>query len=182
MGTVLEVGRLLRPDPDPAPRLRGGTAAHRQPRNGATAADPVGCRGINVGDHTACLAHLNAADRAAYLAGLSPGADIDWVDAAHLALHDIDLSRCRFAGAVHLDRIVLTTDTPDPVNPSGPLTERVTTERFEKSLRAVINSVILRSSGQDLTTTGTYTEMISRLAEPVLLGLAVLAVRSRVKR
>ncbi|MGW0552360.1 pentapeptide repeat-containing protein [Streptomyces altiplanensis] len=79
-------------------------------------------------------------------------------------------------------KIVLTTDTPDPVNPTGPLTERVTTERLEKSLRVVINSVIFRSSGQDLTTTGTYTEMTSRLAEPVLLGLAVLAVRSRVKR
>ncbi|WP_328842988.1 pentapeptide repeat-containing protein [Streptomyces sp. NBC_00258] len=78
--------------------------------------------------------------------------------------------------------IVLTTDTPDPVNPTGPLTERVTTERGEKALRVVINSVIFRSSGQDLTTTGTYTEMTSRLAEPVLLGLAVLAVRSRVKR
>jgi beta-lactam-binding protein with PASTA domain len=79
-------------------------------------------------------------------------------------------------------KISLTTATPDPVNPSGPLTERVTAERFEKSLRVVINSVIFRSSGQDLTTTGTYTEMTSRLAEPVLLGLAVLAIRSRVKR
>ncbi|WSQ75122.1 pentapeptide repeat-containing protein [Streptomyces xinghaiensis] len=75
-----------------------------------------------------------------------------------------------------------TTDTPDPVNPTGPWPERVTTERFEKGLRVVINSVVFRSSGQDLTTAGTYTEMASRLAEPVLLGLAVLAVRSRVKR
>ncbi|MEU3855699.1 pentapeptide repeat-containing protein [Streptomyces sp. NPDC029554] len=79
-------------------------------------------------------------------------------------------------------QIVLITDTPAPVNPTGPLTERVTTERFEKALRVVINSVVFRSSGQDLTTAGTYTEMTSRLAEPVLLGLAVLAVRSRVKR
>jgi hypothetical protein len=62
------------------------------------------------------------------------------------------------------------------------LTERVTAERFEKALRVVINSVAFRSSGQDLTTVGTYTEMASRLAEPVLLGLAVLAVRTRVKR
>ncbi|MFE6410119.1 pentapeptide repeat-containing protein [Streptomyces sp. NPDC057837] len=79
-------------------------------------------------------------------------------------------------------QVVLTTDTPDPVNPTGPLTERATTERFEKALRVVINSVVFRSSGQDLTTAGTYTEMTSRLAEPILLGLAVLAVRSRVKR
>ncbi|MGA5143214.1 hypothetical protein [Streptomyces azureus] len=46
----------------------------------------------------------------------------------------------------------------------------------------MINSVIFRSSGHDLTTTGTYAEMTSRLVEPILLGLAVLAVRSRVKR
>ncbi|MEU5137458.1 pentapeptide repeat-containing protein [Streptomyces californicus] len=79
-------------------------------------------------------------------------------------------------------QVTLTTDTPDPVNPTGPLPDRVTSERFEKALRVVINSVVFRSSGQDLTTIGTYTEMVSRLAEPVLLGLAVLAVRSRVKR
>ncbi|MDN3271928.1 pentapeptide repeat-containing protein [Streptomyces sp. MA15] len=79
-------------------------------------------------------------------------------------------------------QVTLTTGTPDPVNPTGPLLDRVTSERSEKALRVVINSVVFRSSGQDLTTTGTYTEMTSRLAEPVLLGLAVLAVRSRIKR
>ncbi|NMI60940.1 MULTISPECIES: pentapeptide repeat-containing protein [unclassified Streptomyces] len=78
--------------------------------------------------------------------------------------------------------LVLTTDTPDPRNPTGPWTERVATGRFEKALRVVINSVVFRSSDQDLTTAGTYTEMTSRLTEPVLLGLAVLAARSRVKR
>jgi uncharacterized protein YjbI with pentapeptide repeats len=79
-------------------------------------------------------------------------------------------------------KLKLTTDTPDPRNPTGPLSERVSTERFEKALRVVITSVVFRSSGEDLTTAGTYTEMASRLAEPVLLGLAVLAVRGRVKR
>lgn len=79
-------------------------------------------------------------------------------------------------------KLKLTTDTPDPRNPTGPLSKRVSTERFEKALRVVINSVVFRSSGQDLTTAGTYTEMASRLAEPVLLGLAVLAVRGRLKR
>ncbi|GAA1884515.1 hypothetical protein GCM10009837_02540 [Streptomyces durmitorensis] len=74
------------------------------------------------------------------------------------------------------------TDVPEPSNPVGPLHERVSTERFESGLRVVVNSVIFRSSGQDLTTSGTYTEMASRLFEPVLLGLAVLAVRGRVKR
>jgi hypothetical protein len=79
-------------------------------------------------------------------------------------------------------QVTLTTDTPDPANPTGPLPNRVTSNRFEQALRVVINSVVFRSSGQDLTTTGTYIEMASRLAEPILLGLAVLAVRSRVKR
>ncbi|OEJ28802.1 hypothetical protein AS594_34545 [Streptomyces agglomeratus] len=41
------------------------------------ATDPVGCRGIHVPGHTACLAHLAEADRDAYLAGLTPGTDID---------------------------------------------------------------------------------------------------------
>jgi hypothetical protein len=79
-------------------------------------------------------------------------------------------------------QISLTTDTPAPRNPAGPLHDRLTSQRAEKALRIVVNSVIFRSSGQDLTTAGTYTEMTSRLLEPVLLGLAALAVRGRVKR
>ncbi|MFF4837946.1 pentapeptide repeat-containing protein [Streptomyces sp. NPDC001315] len=78
--------------------------------------------------------------------------------------------------------ITMTTDTPDPVNPNESYAVRLSSERFEESLRVVINSVIFRSSGQELTTAGTYTEMVSRLAEPVLLGFAVLAIRGRVKR
>jgi uncharacterized protein YjbI with pentapeptide repeats len=86
------------------------------------------------------------------------------------------------AGTTDGRRITLTTKKPTPVNPEGPYTERLSAERFEKSLRVVANSVIFRASGQDLTTTGTYVEMTARLVEPALLGLAVLAVRSRVKR
>ncbi|MFP3991062.1 pentapeptide repeat-containing protein [Streptomyces sp. E11-3] len=67
----------------------------------------------------------------------------------------------------------------DPQNPTG---NRFTGERFEKALNVTLNSVVFRSSGQDLTTVGAYIEMTSRLTEPVLLGLAVLAVRNRVKR
>ncbi|MGA5315779.1 pentapeptide repeat-containing protein [Streptomyces pseudogriseolus] len=79
-------------------------------------------------------------------------------------------------------RITLTTRKPTPVNPDGAYSRRISGERFEKSLRVVANSVIFRASGQDLTTTGTYVEMTARLVEPGLLALAVLAVRSRVKR
>ncbi|MDT0310027.1 pentapeptide repeat-containing protein [Streptomyces sp. DSM 44917] len=91
--------------------------------------------------------------------------------------------RPEFAGRVGADgEVALTSDTPPPVNPRGGLGERLTGERAERALRVVINSVVFRSSGQELTTAGTYTEMGSRLVEPVLLGLAVLAVRARVKR
>ncbi|MEU8353077.1 pentapeptide repeat-containing protein [Streptomyces sp. NPDC048845] len=86
------------------------------------------------------------------------------------------------AGTLDGQRITMTTDTPDPVNPDEPYRERLSTERFEKSLLVVINSVVFRSSGQELTTVGTYTEMVSRISEPVLLGLAALAIRGRVKR
>ncbi|MFC5904236.1 pentapeptide repeat-containing protein [Streptomyces zhihengii] len=67
----------------------------------------------------------------------------------------------------------------DPLNPAG---DRFTGKRFEKALSVTLNSVVFRSSGQDLTTTGTYIEMTSRLVEPALLALAVLAVRGRIKR
>ncbi|MDQ1041613.1 uncharacterized protein YjbI with pentapeptide repeats [Streptomyces sp. V3I8] len=76
-------------------------------------------------------------------------------------------------------RAVFTIDQADPVNPTG---DRFTGDRFEKALNTTLNSVVFRSSGQDLTTAGTYIEMASRLTEPILLGLAVLAVRNRVKR
>ncbi|MFJ6843739.1 pentapeptide repeat-containing protein [Streptomyces griseoluteus] len=78
--------------------------------------------------------------------------------------------------------ITITIKTSDPVNPTEPLHDRLSTHRFEGSVRVVINSVIFRASGQNLTTAGTYIEMASRIAEPVLLGLAILAIRGRVKR
>ncbi|WP_030954497.1 pentapeptide repeat-containing protein [Streptomyces sp. NRRL S-481] len=76
-------------------------------------------------------------------------------------------------------RVTLEIDKEDPVNPSG---QRYTGKRFEKALQVTLNSVVFRSSGQGLTTAGTYVEMTSRLLEPALLALAVLAVRGRVKR
>ncbi|MFG3369656.1 pentapeptide repeat-containing protein, partial [Streptomyces sp. NPDC048156] len=70
-------------------------------------------------------------------------------------------------------------DKADPQNPTG---ERFTGKRFEQALNVTLNSVVFRSADQDLTTSGTYIEMASRVTEPVLLGLALLAVRNRVKR
>ncbi|GAA2296924.1 hypothetical protein GCM10010234_44000 [Streptomyces hawaiiensis] len=76
-------------------------------------------------------------------------------------------------------KVTFEIDKDDPQNPTG---SRFTGKRFEKALNVTLNSVVFRSSGQDLTTAGTYIEMTSRLTEPVLLGLAVLAIRNRVKR
>ncbi|MGW0630865.1 hypothetical protein [Streptomyces sp. NPDC002758] len=61
-------------------------------------------------------------------------------------------------------------------------TARMTWARAEKATRIAVNSVVFRSSGQNLTTAGTYIEMTSRLLEPILLALGVLAIRSRIKR
>ncbi|WP_234321303.1 pentapeptide repeat-containing protein [Streptomyces katrae] len=76
-------------------------------------------------------------------------------------------------------KVVFVIDKADPQNPTG---KRFTSKRFDKALSVTLNSVVFRSSGQDLTTTGTYIEMTSRLLEPTLLALAVLAVRGRIKR
>ncbi|MDF2267419.1 pentapeptide repeat-containing protein [Streptomyces coacervatus] len=85
-------------------------------------------------------------------------------------------------GKITGKEVRLITSSPAPTNPTGPVLERISTKRFEASLRVVTNSVIFRSSNQDLTTTGTYAEMASRLSEPILLGFAILAVRGRIKR
>ncbi|MFF2502374.1 pentapeptide repeat-containing protein [Streptomyces sp. NPDC058067] len=76
-------------------------------------------------------------------------------------------------------KVTFEIDKADPQNPTG---ERFNGARFEKALNVTLNSVVFRSADQDLTTSGTYIEMASRVTEPVLLGLAILAVRNRVKR
>ena len=80
------------------------------------------------------------------------------------------------SGQVHL-----ATSTPDP-HLTLPVRQRFTAARTDKATLIVVNSVIFRSSGQNLTTPGTVVEMLSRIGEPVLLGLAALAIRGRVKR
>lgn len=76
-------------------------------------------------------------------------------------------------------KVIFEIDKDDPKNPTH---DRFTTKRFDKALSVTLNSVVFRSSGQDLTTAGGYIEMASRFSEPVLLGLAALAIRGRVKR
>ncbi|WP_239502190.1 pentapeptide repeat-containing protein [Streptomyces qinglanensis] len=76
-------------------------------------------------------------------------------------------------------KVTFEIDKDDPKNATH---DRFTVKRFDKALTVTLNSVVFRSSDQDLTTAGGYIEMASRFSEPVLLGLAALAIRGRVKR
>ncbi|MFI5887985.1 pentapeptide repeat-containing protein [Streptomyces sp. NPDC051554] len=95
-----------------------------------------------------------------------------------LPTHDPDPAT---TGTLHGSKISLTTTSPDPALHGG-WPQRMTGPRAEKATRIAVNSVVFRSSGQNLTTAGTYIEMASRLLEPTLLALAALAVRGRIKR
>ncbi|MFG3173389.1 hypothetical protein [Streptomyces sp. NPDC048200] len=76
-------------------------------------------------------------------------------------------------------KVTFEIDKDDPQNPTG---DHLTSERLNKAVSVTFNSVVLRSSNEELTTAGGYIEMTSRLFEPVLLALAALAIRGRVKR
>ncbi|WP_179381896.1 pentapeptide repeat-containing protein [Streptomyces sp. SA15] len=86
------------------------------------------------------------------------------------------------SGTVQNEKITFSTRTPIPAGPQGSLTDRITSTRLEKGMRVVMNSVVFRSSNQTLTTSGSYIEMAARTVEPILLGLAILAIRGRIKR
>ncbi|MFI0787321.1 pentapeptide repeat-containing protein [Streptomyces lydicus] len=70
--------------------------------------DPIGCRGIHVPGHTACLAHLEPGVRGAYFNGLQPGDDVDHrgttfdeelLRALLAALHDSDIDAPKLGDA-----------------------------------------------------------------------------------
>ncbi|MEU5026640.1 pentapeptide repeat-containing protein [Streptomyces milbemycinicus] len=96
-----------------------------------------------------------------------------------LPTHDPDPAT---TGTLHGNQISLSTSTPDPAALHGTWSQRMTWARAEKATRAAVNSVIFRSSGQNLTSAGTYIEMVSRLLEPTLIALGALAIRGRIKR
>ena len=54
--------------------------------------------------------------------------------------------------------------------------------RVDQALRIGMGAVVFREAGQALTSAGNWTVMVARFAGPVLLALAVLAIRARVKR
>ncbi|PVC93254.1 pentapeptide repeat-containing protein, partial [Streptomyces sp. CS147] len=84
-------------------------------------------------------------------------------------------------GTLNGSKITLHTSTPDPAL-HGTWSQRWSWARVEKATRVAVNSVVFRSSGQNLTIVGTYIEMTSRLLVPTLLALGVLAIRGRIKR
>ena len=55
-------------------------------------------------------------------------------------------------------------------------------DRVEQAFRSALSAVVFRDTGQQFTVPGRYTEMVARFLGPVLLALAVLSVRNRVKR
>ncbi|MEU9631588.1 pentapeptide repeat-containing protein [Streptomyces luteogriseus] len=77
----------------------------------------------------------------------------------------------------------LSTRAPVPGGAApGPWSDKLSKRRVDRALRTAVNSAVFRSAGQGLTVPGTYIEMTSRLVEPVLLVMVILAVRGRVKR
>ncbi|MEV6549274.1 pentapeptide repeat-containing protein [Streptomyces sp. NPDC051597] len=84
-------------------------------------------------------------------------------------------------GTVKSSNVSLTTSNPRPTLHGG-LSQHITTPRVEKAIPIAVNSVVFRSSGQNLTVAGSYIEIFSRLLEPTLLALGLLAIRGRIKR
>ncbi|MBA9005959.1 pentapeptide repeat-containing protein [Thermomonospora cellulosilytica] len=76
--------------------------------------------------------------------------------------------------------------------PTGPQNIRLTIqqskpvkplpERLEKAVEVTVNAVIFRSPDAELTTAGRYLNITVRILGPILLGLAILAIRNQVKR
>jgi hypothetical protein len=63
-----------------------------------------------------------------------------------------------------------------------PLADRWTQARADQAFRVALGAVVFRDAGQRLTTIGVYTTLAARFLGPVLLALAALAFRGRVKR
>ena len=78
------------------------------------------------------------------------------------------------------DRISATLITTAPGLP--PAGERWTAQRARTALEVTLDSVVFRAADQPLTDAGTWVTDAARILGPVLLALALLAVRNRVKR
>ncbi|WP_327657184.1 pentapeptide repeat-containing protein [Streptomyces sp. NBC_00483] len=81
---------------------------------------------------------------------------------------------CRF--------VVTATEPVDPTVPTGPLPDRFTGERAGKSLEVVSAVSLFNADETELTGLGKVIAFTSRALGTILLGLAILAVRNRVRR
>jgi hypothetical protein len=80
-------------------------------------------------------------------------------------------------------RVILTVgESVDPTVPTNALADRFTAERAGKALEIVSSVSLFNADEQELTGWGKVTAFASRLLGTLLLGLAILAVRNRVKR
>ncbi|MCO1575499.1 pentapeptide repeat-containing protein [Crossiella sp. SN42] len=70
---------------------------------------------------------------------------------------------------------------PAPATPPPP-DQRWTRDRMDKAIRIALGSVVFRDADQRLTPAGVWTVMAGRAFGPLLLALAALAIRARVKR
>ncbi|MCO1575132.1 pentapeptide repeat-containing protein [Crossiella sp. SN42] len=70
---------------------------------------------------------------------------------------------------------------PAPATPPPP-EQRWTADRMDKAIRIALGSVVFRDADQRLTPAGVWTVMAGRALGPLLLALAALAIRARVKR
>jgi hypothetical protein len=77
------------------------------------------------------------------------------------------------------ETITTSTDVAPQLPPGN---ARWTLDRVDTSVRIALGAVVFRDAGQKLTTAGTWTVMVARFVGPILLALAVLAIRARVKR
>ncbi|WP_285608670.1 pentapeptide repeat-containing protein [Actinokineospora globicatena] len=68
---------------------------------------------------------------------------------------------------------------PAVLPPAG---QRWTADRAGRAIRVVLGSVVFRDTDQRLTPAGVWTVMAGRALGPLLLALAALAIRARVKR
>jgi hypothetical protein len=63
-----------------------------------------------------------------------------------------------------------------------PVSQRWTKDRTETALEVTFESFVFRSTDEPLTTAGTWVTIVARIVGPVLIALALLAVRNRVRR
>jgi hypothetical protein len=78
--------------------------------------------------------------------------------------------------------VITTTTLLTACGLSGPAAHYDVPVRLSQATLITLNSIVFRATGQPLSTLGAYIEMAARFTGPALLALAILALRSRVKR